>query len=938
MRTSFAGVPENTQFAGTVERGAQSETFSIPKAGLRPFWDLSATVGAGDQNVFRSRGQPIVSRAQHVTNLAGTDRAYLSGLNNFAVRADSFWNGGTADVYVVISGERSLLTSGTITATKVNLASLVTGTNQMVTATRWEGRLDSFNRPSVGYWYRVAAINASGEIGTYSAWVQYTAPASIGTSTATNPTLTSITHSVTPGALSAPTGVAVAAKSGDTATAEVTWSAVGGASGYVVQFSWQDPTLNTSPEYVDLDTSGVSIPAGAVVILSKTFTTQTTTWCSRVWGTFEATLGALGEPTITNIEWVAYTGGDPAPPSVYGTHFWRRTLSGSGNLFAGGGDGYVVHAGQRQSFYKVLEANKDYKARFLMRADAPIAATFAIGGVTTGGSTVFNLTTSWQTFEVTFSRTSVLDDATNYFMSMTVPSAATVDIARYEIFENDLSVDDFSSDIKSRTAPNLYLRDHGLIKPGANTVSMRQALSPVGQSARGATAQNILRKAHINGGLPWIQLEWHLSEPEWEDFVAYMAAPVASGHPMALMRAAQGQTTPWVDVFPQIIVEFGNEAWNTIAGFWQTVSTPFTDQVTLATLTTGATYGAHAQGCINAMKQSPWWRQFRAKTMFYGSGQDGNSAVETDMVNIAPDLDGTGYAPYNRGFEASDDGYNLGDNGTNFKAVLAYEASSSTRQTRHDNINTGGASAMVYEANLNYDVGDAFAREVVLKSRAAGTAHLAGVCIRAASGLAVENYFTLASGSNWTSHARHYQGGGTYMSWGLLKLIWEAVGRSSVRKIALVAPPLDGSVELLQAFEFKSVADPSNRVIVAVNRDINVSLLDVADPLYNSTPSGTYACSIPTSIASCSGLSYYANVGNFRQHNRYIPGFRQTSASSGQQNVADSLCVAFTYNWTTGTPLGDADPIDIDDTYGAAAGGLAAGNCVLLHLTGCVDA
>jgi hypothetical protein len=132
--------------------------------------------------------------------------------------------------------------------------------------------------------------------------------------------------------------------------------------------------------------------------------------------------------------------------------------------------------------------------------------------VTTGGSTVFNLTTSWQTFEVTFSRTSVHDNATLYFMPMTVPSAATVDIARYEVFENDLSRDDFSSDIKDRTAPNLYLRDHGLIKPGTNTVSMGQALSPVGQSARGSTAQNILRKAHINGGLPWIQLEWHLSE------------------------------------------------------------------------------------------------------------------------------------------------------------------------------------------------------------------------------------------------------------------------------------------------------------------------------------------------------------------------------------------------------------------------------------------
>jgi hypothetical protein len=937
MTYTLTGVTTGQTFTGTVERGAQSEAFSIPKAGLRPFWDLSATVEGRDTNVFAALFQPQVYRAQILTTSSGTDRANVSNLSGSAARADGFWNGATADVYVVIRGERSLLTSATVTSTKVNLAQLATGTNQMVTATSYQWRLETTYRPSVGYWFRVAGINGSGQIGTYSAWVQYTAPASIGSSTATNPTLTSITHTGT-AVISAPTGVAVAAKSGDTATAEVTWNAVGGVSGYVVDVSWQDPTLNAFPEYMDLDTSGVSIPAGAVIVLSKTFTTQTTTWCSRVWGTGEAALGRLGGPSDTGSEWVAYTGGDPAPPTVYGTHFWRRTMSGSGNLFAGGGDLYVLHAGQRQAFYRVLEANKDYKARFLMRASAPIAATFAIEGVTTGGSTVFNLTTSWQVFEVTFSRTSVHDNSTSYFMTMTVPGAAVVDFARYEVYESDLNIDDFQSSIKDRTAPNLYLRGHGLIKPGSNTVSMLQALSPVGQSARGNTAQNLLRKAHINDCLPWVQLEWHLSEPEWEDFVAYMAAPTSSGHPMALMRAAQGQTTPWVDVFPQIIVELGNEAWNTIVGFWQTVSFPFTDQVTLAQLTSGATFGAHAQGCINAMKQSPWWRQFRSKVMFYGSGWDATPAFETDALNVAPDLDGFGYAPYNSGFYQTAAGYNSGENGEKFKTILAHEASSSTRQTRHNNINTSGASAMVYEANLNYDGGDAFAREVVLKSRAAGTAHLAAVCIRAASGLAVENYFTLAPGSTWTSHAYHFQGNGTYMSWGLLKMIWEAVGRSIVRKIALVDPPLDGSTELLQAFEFKSVADPSNRVIVAVNRDINVSLLDVADPLYNSTPSGTYACSIPTGIASCSGLSYYANVGNFRQHNRYVAGFRQTSGSSGQQNVADSLCVAFTYNWTTGTPLGDADPIVINATYGAASGGLPAGNCVLLWLTGCVDA
>jgi hypothetical protein len=936
MSVTFTRLPNNTQFTGTVERGAQSATFDLAKAGIRPYWDLAATVERDYNNRFGARGQPQVYRVQYLTSQSGSDRAYVGNLNGFDIIADGFWNGATADVYVTTNGVRSLLTSTTVTATKVNLADFATGANQMVTATSYQWRLENFYRPSVGYWFRVAAINGSGGIGTYSSWVEYTAPASIGSSTATNPTLTSITHNGTSG-LAAPTGVAVAAKSGDTATAEVTWSAVGGASGYVVEFSWQDPTLNASPEYVDLATSGVTVPAGAIVILSKVMATQTTAWCSRVWGAGASGVAGIGGPTATGIEWVAYTGGDPAPTGVYGTHFWRRTLAGSGDVFAGGGDAYLIHAGQRQSFYRVLEANKTYKARFIMRANASVAATLTIQGVTTGDTTVCNLTTSWQTFETTFSRTSVHDNTTNYFMTLTVPGAATVEIALYEFFENDLDADDFASDVKARVSPGMYIRDHILVKPGTVTVSMRNALSPGGQAARGGSVHSLLRKCHINECLPWIQLEWHLSESEWQDFVAYMAAPVASGHAMALMRQAQGQSTPWVDVFPQIIVEFGNEAWNTISGFWETVNFRFTDTVTAGLLTSGQTFGAHAQGCINAMKQSTWYRQLRAKTLFYGSGWDTSSAFEIDAIASAPDLDGSGYAPYNRGFETSDDGYNLGDNGANFKAIQAYEASLSTRQTRHSGMTNIGANAIVYEANLNYDNGDDATLEIVLKSRGAGTGHLAGVCVRAAAGLSIENYFTAGSGAAWKSHAAHYQGGGTYMSWGLLKMIWDAVGRSSVRKITLVDPPLDGSTELLQAFEFKSVADPSNRVIVAVNRAIDVSLLDVADPLYNATPSGTYAMSIPTGIASCSGLKYYANVGNFRQHNRYIPGFR-LAASGGQQNVADSLSVAFTYNWTTGTPLGDADPIVINATYGAVSGGLPAGNAVLLHLTGCVDA
>jgi hypothetical protein len=949
---TLSGVQKATQFSGTVQRGAQAESFSFSKLGVRPYWDLSVTVEGGFNNVWRWLGQPSVYRVQHTTSQSGTDRAYISDLNFFDTRADGFWDGRTARIYTVTNGVRSLLTETTVTATKVDLTSLATGTNQMVTATTYQWPLQNFYRPSVGYWFRVAAINGSGQVGTYSSWVQYTAPASIGTTTATNPTLTSITHTGT-AAISAPTGVAVAAKSGDTATAEVTWSAVGGASGYVVQLSWQDPALNASPEYIDLDTSGLTIPQGAVVFLDWPVTAFTDKWGSRIWGTDEA----VGGTSAGVSSWVAYTEGDPAPTGIFGLYFLRYTMSGSGNLFNSGGN-FVAHGGQRQTFYRVLEANKTYRARFLMRAASSVMATLAINGVTTGGSTALSVTTSWQWFQVDFSRTSVLDDETLYFFSLTVPGAATVDVAAYEFFDPALDRDDFSQDEKNRISPDLFLRDHTLIKPGRNTVSMRQALSPHGQTTRGGSVHNILRKAQLNDCKPWIQLEWHLSDDEWLDFVAYMAAPVSSNHPMALMRQAQGQTTPWTDVFEEVWLEFGNEAWQdgSIPAFWVTNNSgfQFRDQGTLATLTGAQTYGAHCQGIINKMKTSPYWRAFRSKAMLYGGGFFENASFEQDALEYAPDLTATGTAAYNGGWESTSQ--IADESGDIFKTILRAYPSATQFTSSISAVNNVGASRIFYEAGPGYqldglsgaivDHDAAVLQEIACKSRAMGTATIASFAVRAANGHNGDNFFTIAPGSNWTSHAAHYHGDGTYMSWALLKMVWEAVGRCIVRKIALVSPPTDAGVELLQAFEFKSAADPTNRVIVAANRDIDVSLLPPTDPLYNVTPSGLHACSIPTGIASCSGLEYYANVGNFRQHNRFPVGYRLTPTSGTAKGplvgnpvgTADTLSVAFTYNWTTGTPLGDADPIDIDDTYGAVAGGLPAGNCVLLHLTGCVDA
>jgi hypothetical protein len=952
MSFTFGGIPRGTAADMTFTRGAQSETFTTTKWGLRPFWKMSVTqegqgnlIGAGRTVVSNA---PLMQRRYFKTTQAGTDRLFVSNLNFFDGHADGFWNGGTAHVYTVTNGVRSLLTSATITATKVDLIESRT-TNQMVTATSYEQRLESFNRAGVNYWLRVGPINGSGQVGTKSGWVAYTAPSSISGSTATNPTLTSITHSGTSG-LAAPANVSVAAKGGDTSTAVLTWDAVSGATGYVVDLSYQDPTLNVTAEYLDIDTSGLSIPAGAIVHVEFLRTRQSDKWCTRVWNaptqyrlteTYE-NFSPGARALDIDYRWVAYTGGDPAPSGIDAEHYISCPRTTSGTIFR---DFFHSGSSTADEFYPTLTAGTTYRARILMRANAPISLTSTIEQVTTGGSATFNVTTSWQWFEQEFSRSSTLGGSAIGSWWLTSPGAGTVEIAARELFDTTLPVYDFSADEKPLAGAGMYLRDHTQIKPGQKTASMRQLFNRTGQISRGNTLYTLFKRCQVNDMLPWVQIEWHMPQDDWLDFLAYVCAPVASGHPMAILRNNQGQTTPWIDVFPEMILEFGNEAWQdgSIAEFWVTNNSQatFLDQGTAATLSAGATMGAHCQGIIDHMKTSPYWRKFRAKTLLYVGGLGSSATFENAVLSTTTDIDAVGTADYNGGWA---DGSELsGESGDSFKQVLRFRNAAGAFSSRVGTVNTAGANFAIYEAGPDYPLPGSstaakdISQEVVMKSRAGGTGTLGSFCIRANDGIAIDNYFRLLRDYYWSSHSSPHLGGNAFMGYALLKLVWDAVGDSSVRKLTIASVPTDGSVELLQAFEFKSAADPSNRVIVAINRDIDPSLLPPADALYNVTPAGTHACSITTGIASCSGLSYYANVGNFRQHNRYPVGFRRNS-STAALDVSDSLCVAFTYNWTTGSALGDADPIVINATYGAASGGLPAGNAVLLHLTGCVDA
>jgi hypothetical protein len=907
----------------------------------------------GDATSGACLGQPIMFRRRFYVEAEGTDRVYVGNpdrnLNGSQIYADGFHNGDTADVYIMTNGVRSRIASAEVTATKVNLVANVTPTSSgnagKVTTTTFQWLVEDYMRPSVGYWFRVAAVDGSGGVGTYSGWVQFTSPASgLGVGTASN-TVSARGGSGTSG-LAAPTSVAVAAKSGEPAVAEVTWNAVGSATGYLIDISYQDPTLNVTDEYLDIDTSGVTIPEGALVVLTKPVLSPPSAYASRVWkipllttSNYAPLALSYWEPGNTASSWVAYTGGDPAPTGIDGEYFHRTVMPSSGTVAR-----HFFHSANVGNFYEVLEPGRTYKVRFVMRASSSVTATLSVEQVTTGSSTTFNVTTSWQTFEHTFSRSSRLTDNTPYSWSLTVPSAVTVDIAAYETFDNGLEVYDFAPHEKDRASAGSYVRDHTQVKPGARTSSMRQLFNRAGQAARGITLHALLNRCKANDMLPWMQIEWHMPPEDWPDLVAYLAAPANSGHPMADLRVAQGQSTPWVDEFDSLILEFGNEAWNTLSGFWDTVNHAFKDQATDA-VSSGKSYGAHVQGCIDAMKGSSYYTALRSKTLFVGGSREATSGqFGIEARSVAADLDGVGYPGYTGGWETVSTVPD--ETSDSFVGILRFEADFDAAKAENDRHEAVGMFFLRYESGPGYQlnglggtsvtVDQVIEQEVVMKSRAMGTATLGAFAMRAAAGGRFDNFFRLQSGNYWTSHAIPGQGGETFPVYGLLKMVWDAVGPCRVQKLNFTTSvTLKDDVEMMQAFKFKSVANPGTQVIAVINRDIDPSLLETDDPLYSATPGGKYLMTVRTGVESCTGLQYYANAGNFREHNRYPVGFRRNS-STNAFDVSDPLCVAITYNWTTGTALTNAVNIQIDDTYGAQSDGLRAGNCVLIKMTGCV--
>jgi hypothetical protein len=890
------------------------------------------------QNMIMGLGSPVVERRIFVTEKGHVNRIYASDISGSASYGDGHFNGQTARIYIIEAGCYKLWRTSTVTASKMcPISNAVSPQGTMITGTSYEDAMASWYRPGASIWYAVRSVDSANQAGPRSDWVEYVLPdPSITGSSSGEVANVTIGEG---GSLAAPTNFTVSAKAGTSGeTVVLSWDPVAGASGYQVEILWQDPSLCVEEEYLELgEGTGPFVPEGALVLLEGRRLTPPTTITARVWFVVDEYLYTGPVPDFkaakqvegTASEFVAYSAADPAPSGIDAGHYMRRGLSPYIS--------FPLHAGTGQSFYPTLVPGRTYRVQFLLRGHSAMSLDMGMEGVSVGLSDRYEVSTDWDWYGTDISVNSFDTGTRPRFLTLS-GAAGTLDIAAAEFYDLDLDRDDLASELKPLVSAGTYLRDHRQIKPGVKTNAMEDLTSSTGFNHRYySTVYSHLRHCQINDLKPWLQIEWFYSAEEWRDFVAYMAAPVSSGHPMALKRRAQGQESPWTVVFPDIMFEIGNEAWQPAgSAFW---GVPFgvRDQVTGTTVTRGVLFGLICDDVALQMQISPYYEDLR-KCMHFFVGGHINSTFGAEAVGKFHESDyGSTVGYTGAGWDVG--GSLAAETGFAFSDLLATPWDNDAKiQVRIAEMSAIGKRFGVYEDGPSgfidgLSADQVISQEVVQKSRAMATADLDELSNRLRHGCEISNFFRLQSGNFWASHAPISQGGGVYGAYAFRKLIHDYTGHAHVRKLSTEQSPTrpDGK-DAIAAYMYISAADPSKRVIVASNRNINPSLLDSEDPDYNASPSGTEPITIHTGLSACTGLQYYANVGNFREHNRYPEGQRLTSSGGYEP---DPLCVVFTYEWSAGSAPANPASITINADVGAHAAGLPAGNCVLLKLEGC---
>lgn len=815
--------------------------------------------------------------------------------------------GGRARIYRIVNGEMVLVRDSVIIDGNWGQWNRLTSAANKGATSGYEYRFETYSRAGGTYWFGVAAVDGSNQIGTIGT-ASYT-PSSLSTGAAPSNTETTLGGNYTTGgSLPAPTNVTATADGSGERTVVLTWDDVAEATGYIPFISWnEEPNDIPTAPWLELeDDGGAVIQAGDFAVLSMPALVPTTDMISqRAWGA-ESVLNQvditpfgpsslLQKNSDLSYAYHPFEEGDESPDlTMTGGHYLRI------NLASGLTDQALLldywHSDATQEYYEVLDPDRTYKFDVWVRSDRAVTGglTFQFDSSNRIGFSdiVFDLVPGWQKLSTSASPNAFLGTGLNvgrwWIRTSTGAETLQLDFAGAQMTYVGETYAGATAESVALWTPGILIRDDGMVKKRPFAPGMDQLTDAPGQSIVGQTVSGMLRNILANNAKPWLQIEWYHTAEEFQDLVAYLAAPVSSGHPMALKRASQGRADPWTDEWNEIRLEFSNEAWNYISEFW-TFPTGLVDSVTATSYNAGKGFGMMCREKALAMMESPYWT---SKIKFVIGGWPENSfgadAASTFLlpVSIGPSL-------YMSGWDVGTD--LVQENDVSYQSLLAaaeitVKPAVLDNNTRLQNAATASGGALIFGENLHplsYESGPGFQlnglndavvsssqfiqQEIAMRSRACATGVVDAFLLQAVNGFDSSIFFTLGRGDAWKARADEPNGGQTYPTWQLLQIIQGQIGRCNIRDIRNLSVPTINvtnkaggttAISTIYAYTLESLDFPGRVMLCVGNRSIS----DTVKP------------TICTPWASATGCTVWSNLGDYRQHNRYLPGKRKAVA------------------------------------------------------------
>ncbi len=151
-----------------------------------------------------------------------------------------------------------------------------------------------------------------------------------------------------------------------------------------------------------------------------------------------------------------------------------------------------------------------------------------------------------------------------------------------------------------------------------------------------------LELCKLTGANPWIVIPWSFLPQDASDLMEYLGGE--RGTYWGNKRILDGQSTPWLQIFDKVYLEFGNETWNPTFRPWNYASEQ--------------QYGVESTYIFNAIKNSPYYDGNKVKTIVNGQKVwvDRNREISENTLN-ADYLDIDGYLGPSVDYSAGKDKY-----------------------------------------------------------------------------------------------------------------------------------------------------------------------------------------------------------------------------------------------------------------------------------------